>query len=254
MIPEFLHRRNPTPGGMILLSLTLHLAVFLTLQQLSIYRPKLREAKTYYVDLVSLPTLEPGTAAAPPAAVAAPAVAPPLPSKPAPPAKPAMALPKPAAPQSAATAAKTEPADSRAEDAKAFAQRLNRLERNAEAKHQAEALAALQRKAADRKPGSAAPTGSGQGVDYGSYIQSRLKDALAETMVYRSKTPEAAVHLYLDRNGKVIRVVMLRPSTDRLFNDSVLRTIEKAKVNFPPTPNGQPFDKLFVFSPIEAVK
>jgi hypothetical protein len=62
------------------------------------------------------------------------------------------------------------------------------------------------------------------------------------------------VHLYIDKKGKLVRYVMERPSADKLFNDSVIRTIEKAKANFPPTPSGGSFDKLFVFSPQEVTK
>jgi colicin import membrane protein len=132
---------------------------------------------------------------------------------------------------------------------------MNRIEHNADARHQSEALKALQKKAAEQKTvGGTTAAGKDQGVDYGAYIQSRLKDALTDTMVYRSKAPEAAVHIYLDKNGKIARIVMIRPSGDKLFNDSVLRAIEKAKVNFPPTPNGAAYDKLFLFSPQEVTK
>jgi hypothetical protein len=49
----------------------------------------------------------------------------------------------------------------------------------------------------------------------------------------------------------MIRYVVEKSSNDKLFNDSVIRTIEKAKADFTPTPAASGFDKLFVFSPKE---
>lgn len=131
---------------------------------------------------------------------------------------------------------------------------MSRLEHNAEARHQSAAVEALQKKASATRQGPLAATGVNTGSDYAAYIQSRLKDALATTMVYRSKSPEAAVRIYIDKRGKLLRYIMEKPSSDKLFNDSVIRTIEKAKVAFPPTPGGTDFDKLYVFSPQEVSK
>ena len=47
---------------------------------------------------------------------------------------------------------------------------------------------------------------------------------------------------------------MERSSRDPLFNDAVMRAIEKAKGSFPPPPDGKEFEKLFVFSPDEVTK
>jgi outer membrane biosynthesis protein TonB len=245
---------------MILLSLALHLAVILICSNTGIFRPALHEATPYYVDIVSLPALEPAPATAESQPVSAPT--PPAPAPPAsPPAKPVMTLPaKTAVPVKTAVPAKTAPVaapsqDAQEQEAREFAQRMNRLEYNAEARHQAEALTALQKRMAGKKgAGPPTATGSDKGSDYGAYIQSRLKDALAMNLVYRSRAPEAAVHLYIDKKGKLVRYVMERPSADKLFNDSVIRTIEKAKANFPPTPTAAGFDKLYVFSPQEVTK
>jgi colicin import membrane protein len=245
--------RDPNPGGMILISLGIHLAVAFVCSRTAIFKPVLHETKAYYVDIVSLPTLEP--AAASPQPSSAPAAAAPAAIPPPPAAKPAMALPAKTSAPTRTSPPAAQPQDTREQESREFAQRLNRLERNSEAQHQAEALAALQKKAADKKGQGGPATATGdKGVDYGAYIQSRLRDALATTMVYRSKAPEAAVRIYIDKNGRVIRAVMERPSADKLFNDSVMRTIEKAKVNFPPTPTGTGFDKLFVFSPLEGIR
>jgi colicin import membrane protein len=148
-----------------------------------------------------------------------------------------------------------DPAAIAEQEARAFNERMSRIERSVEGKHQAAALESLQRKVATRSR-AGAPSGSGAtpGYDYAAYIQSRLKDALATTMVYRSRSPEASVQIYIDKRGKLLRYVMIKPSSDKLFNDSVIRTIEKAKADFPPTPTGTDFDKLYVFSPQEVSK
>jgi len=250
-------QRDQKPGWMLVLSLALHLVIFFIFTNTALLRAPVQEAPLYYVDLSYLPTTEPvtGTPAAP-----APPVAPaptPLPAPPPPAAaKPVMTMPdkatvtpKPKTPPTAAPQS-----GSPDQEAKDFADRLNRLERNTEAKHQAAALANLQKKAAAAKAGSPPGTVAGSGSDYGAYIQSRLRDALSSTIVYRSSQPETAVHLYIDKRGKLLRYVVEKPSADKLFNDSVIRAIEKAKVNFPPTPGGNDFDKLFVFSPQEVSK
>ena len=226
-------QRDPKPGRFILLSFTLHLAVFLICSYTVMFKPVLHEAKPYYVDIVSLPAPEPSPAVQAPLPSATAPAAPSAPVKP-------LSLPAKSSAKARPSPAAVPAQDGRGEEASEFAQRMSRLERNADEKHQAEALASLQKRAADRK-----------GSDYGAYIQSRLKDALATTMFYRTKAPEAAVRLYIDKKGRLVRYVMERPSADKLFNDSVIRTIEKAKVNFPPTPTDAGFEKLFVFSPQE---
>lgn len=250
-------QRDLKPGWMLVTSLALHLVMFFIFTNAAMLRAPLQEAPLCYVDLTYLPTTEPATGAAPaPSSPVAPAPAP-LPATPPPAAaKPVMAMPgkttvvpspktpPPAAPQSG----------SPDQEARDFAERLKRLERSAEAQHQAAALANLQKKAAGAKAGSPPGSVAATGSDYGAYIQSRLRDALGSTIVYRSSQPEAAVHLYIDKRGKLLRYVMEKPSADKLFNDSVMRAIEKAKVNFPPTPGGNDFDKLFVFSPQEVSK
>jgi colicin import membrane protein len=243
---------------MILLSLALHLLTLFVCSYNGMFKPTLREAAPYYVDIVSLPALAPDAASPEPPA-ATPAL--PVPPSPAakPPSSPAKALMTLPAKTVAPSPAKSEAAsaqEAREQEAREFAQRMSRLEHNSEAKHQAEALASLQKKVAGKKSptGSAVAAGSDKGSDYGAYIQSRLKDALATTIVYQSKAPEAAVRLYIDKKGKLTRYVMEKPSADKLFNDAVIRAIEKAKPHFPPPPTAAAFDKLFVFSPQEVTK
>jgi TonB family protein len=160
---------------------------------------------------------------------------------------------KPAtAPTATAPVAAPGDAGARDQEAREYAERLSRLEHRAEGRHQAAALEKLQRKAATPLPAAnPAATGLTPGSDYGAYIQSRLKDALAATLVYQTKRPETAVHLYIDRRGTLTRYVIKKSSRDKLFDDSVIRTIERAKALFPPTPDNRDFDKLFLFSPEE---
>lgn len=252
MIPSY--HRDQSPGWMFILSLSLHILTLFICSNTNLFRATLHEATPYYVDIVSLPALDasatepqgqqtvsappPLTPAAPPKTTVAPAMT--VPEKP--------AL-KPALKQTPPAASSPGSAD---QEAREFAERMNRLEHSSEAKHQAAALEAFQKRAAEQKrPSGSGGTAKGIGSDYGAYIQSRLKDALGSTIVYRSQKPEAAVHIYIDKRGKLIKYVMLRPSPDKLFNDSVIRTIEKAKGSFPPNPAGSDFDKLFVFSPQE---
>ncbi|NJD91831.1 MAG: TonB C-terminal domain-containing protein [Geobacter sp.] len=240
---------DPKPGRFILFSLVLHLCVATLFSAAGLLKPRLKEVTPYYVDIVSLPTVAPPpTATEPPAAPVQPAMqaAPPAAAK-ASPAKPAMTLPGKSSPAKPTAGPSQE---SREQESREFAERMSRLEYGSEARHQAAALAALQKKAADKR--AATTQGGGdKGVDYGAYIQSRLKDALASTIVYRTKSPETAVHIYIDKSGRLARYVVEKASNDKLFNDSVIRTIEKAKVDFPPTPTPAGFDKLFVFSPQE---
>lgn len=254
MIPSA-DRRDLNPGWMFFLSLALHLLALFICSNAIFFIPKLHEVTPYYVDIVSLPAIEAastepqGQRSVPSPPHTAPT---PIPQK-TPPA-PAMSVPvKQPLPKQSTPA--VSPASNADQEAREFAERMNRLERNAEARHEAAAVESLRKRVSDAKktPGSGG-TAKGTGSDYGAYIQSRLKDALGSTIVYRSQKPEVAVHLYIDKRGKLIKYVMLRPSADKLFNDSVMRTIEKAKNTFPPNPSGNDFDKLFVFSPQEVSK
>lgn len=252
---QYADRRNQSPGWMFILSLALHILALFICNYASLFSSTPHEATPYYVDIVSLPAID-ATSAEPQGQQTAPS--PPLspappPAPPKAPVAPAMTVPVKSGlkqtPPAASSPGSEDP------EAREFAERMSRLERRSEERHQTAALESLQKKAADQKRlsgGGAAAKGAG--ADYGAYIQSRLKDALESTIVYRSHKPEAAVHLYIDKRGKLIRYVMIRPSSDKLFNDSVIRTIEKAKASFPPNPAGSDFDKLFVFSPQEVSK
>jgi len=249
-------RHRDQPGWMLVLSLLLHLGIFFIASRAQMFTADYHETPAHYVDLISLPVVDPAAGtppSTPPPPPAAPSTAPSAAvTSPPSAAKPAMSLPlkTPATPTQKSAPATPSAEEISGQEAREFNERLRRLEHSSEARHQEAALESLQKKAAARVGG---PTGTGTtpGYDYAAYIQSRLKDALASTMVYRSKQPEAAVHIYIDKKGKLLRAVMIKPSPDKLFNDSVIRTIEKAKTTFPPTPSGADFDKLYVFSPQE---
>src|SRR5512141_1887960 len=93
------------PGWMFILSLLLHLVILVICSRTDLFQAKLHEIAPYYVDIVSLPTIEP--AAGESQAVSAPAEPhqPTLP--PVAPAKPTMSLP---AKTATTPAQKTQPA------------------------------------------------------------------------------------------------------------------------------------------------
>lgn len=248
-----LQRHEPTLGGMLCGSFLLHAGLFVLIGTLHFLPPPAVEAPVYYVDVVNLPV------ASPQAGVPAVAPAPAPPAPPAPsqsPAPSSLSLPKQPAAGTVPTLAVPVQSLPSASDvsAKEFAERMARIEREQEARHEAAALEALRKRLAAGKSGAAGvPKGSGSeaGSDYGAYVQSRLRDALAGTIAYQSSRPEAAVRLYIDRKGKLVRFVMEKSSKDKLFDDSVIRAINKAKASFPPPPGGSDFEKLYVFSPEE---
>jgi colicin import membrane protein len=237
---------------MFILSLVLHLVILLICTRTDLFQAERHEVTPYYVDIVSLPTVEPAPGAG--QTTSAPPAPPQAPQPPPAPAKPAMSLPVKTATTPVQKPQPIPPPASN-QEAREFSERMSRLEHTVEGKHEAAALESLQKRVAAKSRGGG-PVGSGTtpGYDYAAYIQSRLKDALATTMVFRSKRPEASVQIYIDKRGKLLRYVMIKPSSDKLFNDSVIRTIEKAKADFPPTPTGADFDKLYVFSPQEVSK
>lgn len=245
---------DPKPARFILYSIALHICIALFFAAAGLLKPHINEALPYYVDIISLPTLAPPpVATAPPSSTTQPPLhaAPPAAAKPAQ-SKPAMTLPDKSPAVRPVTKGADASQESRDQEAREFAERMSRIEHGTDARHQAAALASLQKRAADKKTATAQGGGE-KGVDYGAYIQSRLKDALASTIVYRTKAPETSVHIYIDKSGKLLRYVVVKASNDKLFNDSVIRTIEKAKADFPPTPTAAGFDKLFVFSPKEVI-
>ena len=246
-------QRDRRAGWTFILSLALHLIVIFIFNNTDLFRSRLQEAAPYYVDIISLPSPAPSPAGGEQKSPA-PASPAPQPRQPAAAQKPAMSLPAKQPRTPPLTPSPSADQTERDQEAREFSERMSRLERNSDARHQSEAVASLQKRVSEKKAGVSSAPGVDTGSDYGAYIQSRLKDALSSTIVYRSQKPEAAVQIYIDRSGKLIKYVMVRPSPDKLFNNSVIRTIEKAKAEFPPVPSGRSFEKLYVFSPQEVKK
>lgn len=236
------HKQDAGLGISLACSLLLHAAflagMFLLNPMLQI---KPSAAPVYYVDIVNLPTANPragspaarGNDAAPPAPAAK---------------SQEMNLP----PEKPSTTPKTEAVKQpRPESDREFRERLARLERKVEGQHAESAIEALRRKAASGSGRSGMPnaTGTEAGSDYGSYIQSRLKDAFALTIAASSRNPMVVARLTIDRNGRLIGFRIERSSGDKVFEDSVSRAVDRAKENFPPPPGGREFQQGFIFKP-----
>ncbi len=236
-------------GSMVVVSLLVHLTMFVLLTRANFF-PGLKypEAPVYYVDVVNLPVASPRAGS--PAAEHGPAAPPPLPR----PAPREMSLPasSPAKTKQVTVPTKVAPQKTTPETAREFEDRLSQLERETEARHESAALEALKKRiaASSRTPvGMPGATGKEAGSDYGSYIQSRLRDAFRTTIASQSKNPEVVVRLTIDRTGHVARSRLERSSGDKLFEDSVMRAIAKAEQNFPPPPRGGEFEQGFIFKP-----
>jgi len=232
-------------GASIACSLLLH-AVFLAglMFFTSFLQVKPAVAPVYYVDILNLPVANPrsgspgasGKDSAPPA---------PAPLQ----ERQEMRLPPEKLP---APIKKTDPGKKPpAETEKEFRERLARLENKVEGQHATAAIEALRRKAAagSGRAGMPGATGTEAGSDYGSYIQSRLKDAFALTIASSSRNPMVVARLTIDRNGKVIGFRIERSSGDKVFEDSVARAVDRASANFPPPPGSKEFQQGFVFKP-----
>lgn len=224
-------------------SLLLHLAVYLFILNFH-FSPHFKEAPVYYVDVLNLPVASPQ--AGMPSAVENP----PAPPQPATPQPREMTLPSKPLIKAPATAVPTiPPKPSEATEAE-IEERIARLEGEAEARHQADALKALKDKASGKRaagmPGGA---GTEAGSDYASYIKSRLEDEFKLTIAYQSKNPDVYMKLVISPSGRIIRQQIVKSSKDKVFEDSVFRSIVKAERNFRPPPSGNQFEITVKFSP-----
>ncbi len=137
-----------------------------------------------------------------------------------------------------------------AETVREFEKRMEQLEHTAAARHEAAALEALRRRGGSRGPvGMPGAKGTEAGSDYASYIKSRLEDEFRSTIAYESKAPEVYVKLVINSFGRIVRQQIVKSSRDKLFEDSVARTIAKAERNFRPPPGGTQFEITVKFSP-----
>lgn len=235
-------------GISFIISTVIHLAVFLLLLWWGQLFPATTAVEeTYYVDVIDLPVASPRAGS--PTQKGNNDEAPPPPPSPEPP----LSMPSPPQPSAKGRTTTTGKAEKRETSSdKAFAEKMAKLENKAESQHQEATLEQLRKKVRTTGSGRAGmPAGSGTeaGSDYTAYVQSRLKDAFYQTITYTSKSPEVAVRLYIDTDGKVIRQNIEKSSGDRTFELAVLRAIEKAGDKLVPPPNHKVFEGAFIFKP-----
>ncbi len=226
-------------------SLLAHVAFFAAFSFLDFFRTAQSNAvPVYYVDMVNLPVADP-RAGSPLDRGSDQAPAAPEPQK--------EEMRSPAdTPQKLPAAIpdrkKSEPQPETGQD---FNERLARLEKKVQGQHTEDAIAKLRTKVASGSGRAGMPGGTGTeaGSDYGSYIQSRLRDAFETTIATSSRNPMVVVRLTIDRFGKVIGYRLERTSGDKVFEDSVARAVDRAQENFPPPPGGKEFQQGFIFKP-----
>jgi colicin import membrane protein len=225
---------------MLFVSFFCHLALFFLIIWLQVF-PGMHQDETpvAYVDLVTLPVASPQSgspmaepAPQPPAAVAAPSPPPPV------------SLPS-AKPQAKAPKAKIQkPA---AQDTRQFDERLAKLARQNEDKRQAEVLDKLRKKGRTGMPGAA---GTEAGVDYASYLQSRLKDAFSrEAVTSQVSSPMVIATITVGPDGRIADYHVENRSGDPLFDDAVARAVTIAGNSLRPPPGGGQFKRRFRFRP-----
>jgi len=225
-------------------SLITHVAFFAAFSFFDFFRTAQANAvPVYYVDMVNLPVANPqagsplvrGSDASPAAPEASKEMRTPV--------TPPQKIPAPTPDK--------KPPEPRAETEKEFRERFARLEKKVEGQHTESAIDKLRKKVAAEsgKAGMPAGTGTEAGSDYGSYIQSRLRDAFKKTITSSGRNPMVVVRLTIGRTGKVIGYRIERSSGDRVFEDSVSRAVYLAEENFPPPPGRQEFQQGFIFKP-----
>ena len=234
----------------IIASAVIHLAVFLLLVSWGrIFPPQISTQETYYVDVVSLPAVDPQSGGPAPKRNDA-GVTPPLPVQ-----QPMLAPPKSKSPQKIITKpAPASPLPKSDETESAFAERMEQLERARESRRTEAALERLRNKvkgAGSPKSGMPGASGAEAGSRYADYIKSRLEDALKVTSRYSTKNPEVAVRLTISAEGKLSRIKVEHSSGDATFEIAVRRAIEMASEKFTPPPNRAVYENGFVFKPKE---
>ena len=249
MIPTVIHQHNN--GGlrmMVGLSAVIHVCIYLVLLEFN-FPTRFKEAPVYYVDVLNLPVANPQAGA--------PATGEPAPPSPRQtrPADHEMTLPAKAPqkapaskPEAAARPAREEPATNRE-----FDERIARMEREVGARNESAALDALRKRVAGKgRAGMPGAAGTEAGSDYGSYIRSRLEDAFrAEDTFKPDKSKIVAVRLIINRMGKIASQRIEKISSDKMFNDAVMRAISRAERGFRPPPGGGQVELSFVFKPQE---
>lgn len=237
-------------GGMLAISLALHLVLFFLSARINLFQPEIRGEETIYVDVLNLPVASP-QAGSPSGAARGPGAAPPAPPAP----KAEMHLPPQKSAATAPPAAAPRSGDAQ-ETAREYESRLAALERTVESRRQESALQEIQKRVAaargkEGRPAAGMPKGTGTqaGSDYPSYIQSRLRDAFSSTIAWHTKAPVMVIRLFIDPNGALIRYKIEKSTGDVIFEDAVDQAIQLARKNFPPPPGGKEFSYGFVFKP-----
>jgi TonB family protein len=253
---RFIRRHNarlhPDPrfGGMLLISLGLHLAVALVFNFGLLPRHRIERRPVYVVDLVNLPVASPQAGrpdARPPSAQppAAKAVRP-EPTK----------IPEPAkqvAPAKKPEPTKTKPVEKAPDYETETLSAIEKLRRQREIEELKEKLAGLKKQDTRSAAGSQAPVGmpegkgSEAGISYDAWLHQYLKEAwtLSKYQVAR-RDLEAKVKLVFDSQGNLRDYRFLRPSGDERFDDSVRRAVLQLKRL--PTAPGRPMEPEIVFN------
>jgi len=238
-------RRYPGPAGMFALSFLCHLAVFAVIiwfNQAAVLTPS--EEPVTYVDLATLPV------AAPQAGTPAPAE-----PAPAPPAAPlavphaAMVLPSAKPKVTPPVPGKTAPAKPSADEGNEFSERMKDLQRKAEERQLDAAVAGLKNRGGNKTVGMPGAKGNQAGSDYGSYLQSRLKDAFRDVIAFQSGTPQTLVRIKVAPDGHISDFRVEKRSGDPVFDDAVSRAVTLAGRTLKPPPSGQSFERVFRFKP-----
>lgn len=205
--------------------------------------------ETYYVEVVSLPSVDPqsGTTTQKTGEAGQVALSPP------PPSPPQMTIPpQKASPKAADKPLKQLLQHEAVETESAFAERMARLEKNTEARREEAVLEKLRSKVKTTgtlKTGMPGAGGAEAASRYADYIKSRLEDALKVTSSYTTRNPEVSVRLTIAADGRLLRMKIERSSGDATFELAVRRAIDLASEKFIATPNRAVFENGFVFKP-----
>lgn len=236
-------------GISVIISAVIHLAVFLLFAWLSGMSPSAEPLKeTYYVDVVSLPAINPQPIAPLPASL---------------PSAPPKAVKTPALPKAAVavktvkdTIAKTggtikPDTPPTADTEAAFREKMAKLSQQSDAKHAEDTMEKLRNKAKSNAGKNAVTTLSAAEATsrYADFIKSRLEDALKSTSSYSTKKPEVAVRLTISPEGRLTKMKVERSSGDATFELAVRRAVDLASEYFTPTPDKSTFENGFVFRP-----
>jgi colicin import membrane protein len=235
-------------GVSFVASAVIHLAVFLLLGWAGqVYPPQLLIQETYYVDVVTMPTLTPQSGSTEQKTDEAGPTA--LPAPP-----PPMTVPSPSSATSK-TGTKSvtvvTPHDG-GETESAFAERMAKLERSNEVRREEAVLEKLRTKVksgSSSKTGTPGAVGTEAGSLYADYIKSRLEDALKVTSSYTTKNPKVAVRLTIAADGRLVRMKVERSSGDAAFELAVRRAIDLASEKFTVPPGRVVFENGFIFQP-----